>query len=101
AAPLYFGSSADLLIRVRSVEIDCAVGSMRLTDPKLDSVRLHVEEYAFVAQPKLLAHCPLKSAADAARHTLIDTHADLPLFGYWRGTPGGGDRLQFGRILRI
>ncbi len=98
---LYFGSSAELLIRVRSLEIDCAIGSMRVTDPKLDSVRLHPERYVFVAQPRLLAKRPLRSAADAGRHTIIDTSAELSLFGYWRDAPGGGDRLRFERVLRI
>jgi LysR family glycine cleavage system transcriptional activator len=96
---LYFGSGADLLIRARTLEIDCAVGSMRITDPKLDTVRLHREDYVFVAQPALLRDQPLKTPAQARHHTLVDTHAELPLFGYFRSAPGGGDRLQFGRIL--
>ena len=78
---LYFGSSADLLIRVRSVEIDCAVGSMRITDPNLDSVRLHREDYVLVGRPKLLDSLPLRRAQDAQRHTLIDTNRELSLFG--------------------
>jgi LysR family transcriptional regulator, glycine cleavage system transcriptional activator len=96
---LYFGMSGDLVIRVRNLEIDGAVGSMRITDPKLDSIRLHREEYVFVAQPKLLEDHPFRQPDDARHHTLVDTHAELPLFGYWREAPGGGDRLQFGRIL--
>src|SRR5690242_8091735 len=51
---LYFGSGADLLIRVRTLEVDCAVGSMRLLDPRLDSLRLHREAYVFVGSPRLL-----------------------------------------------
>ena len=98
---LYFGSSADLLLRVRSLEIDCAVGSMRLTDPKLDAVRLHPEEYAIVAQPRLLRERPLRHADDTQDHVLIDTDATLPLFGYWRDAPSGGDRLRFASILRM
>ena len=27
--------------------------------------------------------------------------AELPLFHYWRDAPGGGDRLAFGRVLRV
>jgi LysR family glycine cleavage system transcriptional activator len=95
---LYFGSSTDLLLRVRSVEIDCAVGSMRLTDPKLDSLRLHREAYAFVASPGLLDSHPLRREKDAAAHTLVDAGPELPLFNYWRDAPGGGDRLRFGKI---
>src|SRR5262245_2038914 len=51
---LYFGSGSDLLIRVRSTEVNCAVGSMRIDDPKLASTRLHREDYVFVGQPSLL-----------------------------------------------
>ncbi len=98
---LYFGSSADLLIRARTLEVDCAVGSMRLTDPKLDSVRLHREDYAFVASPRLLEENPLRAPPQAKNHVLIDTQAELPLFRYWRDAPGGGDRLEFARVLRM
>jgi DNA-binding transcriptional LysR family regulator len=96
---LYFGSSADLIIRVRNLEIDCAIGSMRLADPRLDSIRLHREDYLFVGSPRLLKKTPLKRDSDAARHTLIDSTMSMSLFGYWRGAPGGGDRLRFGRVL--
>jgi DNA-binding transcriptional LysR family regulator len=98
---LYFGSGPDLVLRVRSLEIDCAVASTRLTDPKLDSVRLHAESYLFVGQRDLLAHNPLRRAADARRHVLIDSNAALPLFRYWRDAPGGVDSLRFAAILHM
>lgn len=95
---LYFGSSADLMIRVRTLEIDCAVGSMRVADPKLDSFKLHPEHYVFVGKPALLARKPLRRHADAARHTLVDTRADLALFRYFADAPGG-EKLDFQRFL--
>jgi DNA-binding transcriptional LysR family regulator len=98
---LYFGSGPDLLLRVRTLEIDCAVTSARLTDPTLDALQLHPEEYLFVGAPSLLRRRPLRRAEDAAEHALVDAGPDLPLFGYWRDAPGGGDRLRFGRVLRI
>jgi DNA-binding transcriptional LysR family regulator len=98
---LYFGSGADLLIRARTLEVDCAIGSMRLVDPKLDSIRLHREDYSFVAAPELLRRQPLRTPAHAAHHTLVDVHAELPLSAYWRDAPGGGDRLQFAQVLRM
>ena len=98
---LYFGSGPDLLLRVRTMEIDCAVTSSRFTDPKLDSARLHREDYVFVGSARLLAKKPLTRAAHAAGHTLLDASAELPLFRYWRDAPGGGDRLRFGRIVRL
>jgi LysR family transcriptional regulator, glycine cleavage system transcriptional activator len=96
---LYFGSSADLTLRVRNLEIDCAIGSMRLGDPRLDSIRLHREDYRFVGSPRLLKKRPLRRDADAADHTLIDSSPSMSLFGYFRSAPGGGDRLRFGRVL--
>jgi DNA-binding transcriptional LysR family regulator len=98
---LYFGSSADLLMRVRNLEIDCAIGSMRAVDPKIDSIRVHREDYAFVGQPRLLKRLPLTHPEHARHHTLIDTNPELSLFRYFRDAPGAGMRLDFNKILRM
>jgi LysR family glycine cleavage system transcriptional activator len=100
---LYFGAGAgdDLLLRIRTREIDCAVTSTRLNDPKLDAVKLHREEYVFVGARSLLRRLPLTRVEHAAAHTLIDASPDLPLFRYWRDAPGAGDRLRFGRVIRM
>ena len=98
---LYFGSGPDLELRVRSHQIDCAISSRRLTDPKLDSCRLHPEYYVFVGAPDLLDTTPLATVEDARAHNLIDTHGELPLFKYWRDAPGGKDSLSFKRLLRM
>jgi LysR family transcriptional regulator, glycine cleavage system transcriptional activator len=98
---LYFGSGSDLILRVRTMEIDCAVTSTPLSDPKLDAVPLHREDYVFVGAKKLLAAQPLVRAEQAAGHTLIDVDPSLPLFRYFRDAPGGGNRLKFGAVLRL
>jgi DNA-binding transcriptional LysR family regulator len=98
---LYFGSGPDLLLRVRTLEIDCAVTSSRLTDPKLDAVRLHEEAYVFVGERKLLTRKPLRRPGDAGSHVLFDTTEALPLFHYWRDAPGGVDSLAFGSVVRL
>ncbi len=98
---LYFGSGADILMRVRSMEIECAVTSSRLTDPKLDSLRLHREDYVFVGAAALLAKTPLTRTKHAAEHTLLDTDVSLSLFRYFRDAPGGGDHLRFGNVVRL
>lgn len=98
---LYFGSGADIVLRVRSMEIECCVTSSRLTDPKLDSLRLHREDYVFVGAATLLAKQPLRRAADAGAHTLVDTDTSLALFRYFRDAPGGGDHLRFGEVVRL
>ncbi|AKT43894.1 LysR family transcriptional regulator [Chondromyces crocatus] len=98
---LYFGAGGDLLRRVHSMEIDCAITSSRFTDPKLDAVRLHREEYVFVGAVRLLAERPLSREAHAEAHTLLDGGRELPLFRYWRDAPGGGDRLRFKQIVRL
>ena len=98
---LYFGSGSDLLLRVRTMEIDCAITSTRFTDPKLESIRLHREDYVFVGAKKLLRATPLTRVEHAPAHTLIDIDADLALFRYWRDAPSGHDRLTFGRIVRF
>jgi DNA-binding transcriptional LysR family regulator len=96
---VYFGSGPDLLLRVRAGEVSCAVGSMRLDDPVLDSVRLHREDYVFVGAPALLRRLPLRRAADAERHTLIDERPALPLYSYWRDAAGSAGALRFARVL--
>jgi DNA-binding transcriptional LysR family regulator len=98
---LYFGSGPDLLLRVRTLEIDCAVTSSRLTDPKLDSQRLHEEKYVFVADKKLVNRAPLRRVEDARHHVLFDTTEALPLFRYWRDAPGGTDSLAFKSVMRL
>jgi LysR family glycine cleavage system transcriptional activator len=98
---LYFGSGPDLELRVRTQEIDCAVSSRRLTDPKLDFVRLHREDYVFVAAPALLRRRPFRRAEDAAQHTLVDVSRELALFRYWRDATGGSDALAFRALVRI
>jgi DNA-binding transcriptional LysR family regulator len=92
---LAFSSGPDLLLRIRTFELDCAITSTAFTDPKLDSYQLHREDYVFVGATRLLTKCPLLRFENAARHTLIDVSSDMPLFRYWRDAPGGGDRLRF------
>lgn len=100
---LYFGSGPDLLMRVRTMEIHCAITSTRLVDPKLDSLRLHREDYVFVASAALLRDKPLSRASHALSHTLIDIDADLPLLRYWRDAASRklGDNLRFARTERV
>jgi len=97
---VYFGSGPDLVHRVRSLQIECAVTSTHLSDPKLDAVRLHEERYVFVGAPKLLRQTPLVGPEDAAGHTLIDVTPDLALFRYLRDGPGAPE-LHFGKVLRM
>ncbi len=96
---LYFGSGEDLLARLRTREIDCAVTSSRFSDPHLGAFPLHSEEFVFVASPALLERQPFTRPEQAARHTLIDASGELPLFRSWRDAPGGS-HLPFGKVLR-
>jgi DNA-binding transcriptional LysR family regulator len=98
---LYFGSGADLALRLLGHEIDCAISSRRITEPGLDSVNLHREDYVFVASPHLLAEQPLDRLADTGAHTLLDIHADLPLYRYFRETPAVGDVVRFAGFRRM
>jgi DNA-binding transcriptional LysR family regulator len=94
---VYVSSGPDLLLRLRTLEIDCAITSTPLGDPKLDAYNLHREDYLLVAAPSLLKETPLRRAEDAARHTLLDISPDMPLFRYLRDASGGGDRWRFRR----
>lgn len=97
---LYFGSGADLVNRVRAMQIDCAITSTRLSDPKLEGLRLHREDYVLVGAPSLLARVPFKATEDAARHTLIEVDDNMSLFRYWRDAPKG-TMLTFEKLIRF
>lgn len=95
---LYFGSGLDLVLRVRTMEIDCALTSTRFSDPKINEIRLHREDYVLVGATALLAKTPLRTAEQAVNHTLLDISAELPLFRYARDA---GVDLKFGRVMRL
>jgi LysR family glycine cleavage system transcriptional activator len=94
---LYFGAAHDLHRKVHALEIDCAVTSARSDDPKLDSVRLHREDYVLVGAASLFAEAPLDRPDHARAHTLLDIAPDLPLFRYLRDGKDGDGRLHFGK----
>lgn len=98
---LYFADSADLIARILRGEIDAAVASMRLNDARLAYAPLHEEQYVLVGAKKLLAKKPLASARDAAAHTLLDVHADVPLFRYLLEARPASEAWSFARIERL
>lgn len=99
---LYVSFTADLLLRVRTREVDCAVLSARFSDPALDAIALHREDYVFVASKALLAKTPLSRPEHAAAHTLVDVSAEMPLFRYWREASGAtGASMRFAKVLRM
>jgi LysR family glycine cleavage system transcriptional activator len=95
---LYFGDSPDLLARVRQGLIDCAVTSARIAEGAIEYRVLHAESYVFTAAVGLLRRRPLRRAADAAAHTLVDISADLPLFRYFVDQVGGNADWRFERV---
>tara|TARA_R110002096_G_scaffold408075_3_gene607061 strand:+ start:38800 stop:39699 length:900 start_codon:yes stop_codon:yes gene_type:complete len=96
---LYFGSSDDLMLRLRSLELDCAISSNRISDPKLDFFALHEEKYAFVGSEHLLNRLPIRRTKDLRLHTLLDTGPNLPLFRYWKNSPNTTQEVDFDRVL--
>ncbi len=98
---LYFGSGPDIAGGITARQLDCGIVSTRLTDPKLDWITLHDERYVLVASPKLVKQRPLGTEDDAKSHTLVDIDRQLPLFRYWRDSPGGWDSRAFRSIRRM
>jgi DNA-binding transcriptional LysR family regulator len=96
---LYVGSGPDLELRLLGREIDCAVSSRRLADPRVAFEPLQQEDYVMVAAPALLRLRPLRRFEDAAGHTLLDAGRELPLFAYWRDAAGRG--LPFARFRSL
>jgi DNA-binding transcriptional LysR family regulator len=97
---LYFGSGQDLLLRVRSFDIDCAITSSLLVDPKLDAHKVHREDYVFVGAKSLCERSPLRRPEQAATHVLLDASPELPLFRYFRDAEHA-PALTFARVMRF
>ncbi len=95
---LYFGSGQDLLLRLRSFDIDCAITSSVLTDPKLDAQKLHREDYVLVARADLAR--TIRKPQDTAAHALLDSSPELPLFRYFRDAVGSPS-LGFARTVSL
>jgi LysR family glycine cleavage system transcriptional activator len=95
---LRFGDSEELIDQVRKGNLDCVVSSIRLVTPGIRYEVLHEEDYALVATRRLLASRPLRTAEDAARHTLLDCLPDLPLFRYFLDARPPGERWTFGAV---
>lgn len=98
---LYFGDSDALLAALKGAHVDAIVTSARLSHPGIETASLHEERYALVAAPALLEKKPLKTFRDAARHVLLDVHADLPLFRYFLDARPAEEVWRFGAIERL
>lgn len=98
---LYFGDSEDLLRQVHTGHVDALVTSARLPFTRLDYASLFDERYVFVAAPRTIADRPLRRAADAEAHTLIDAHADLPLFRYFLDAVPAEPAWRFEAVERM
>lgn len=95
---LYFGSGPDLELRVRTQQIDCAISSRRITDPRVEGLKVHREDYVLCGAPALLDSTPIDTQEDLAQHVLVDIAPELPLLSYWREAPGADDRLRLGNV---
>ncbi|MCA9548997.1 MAG: LysR family transcriptional regulator [Myxococcales bacterium] len=98
---LSFGDTADLLRQLRRGEIDALVTSARLALTDLEYAPLFGETYTFVAARERARAHPLRRAADAARHTLVDADRDLPLFRYFLDAVPPEPAWRFARVERM
>ncbi|MBK6516816.1 MAG: LysR family transcriptional regulator [Polyangiaceae bacterium] len=98
---LYFGDSDALLSQLFAGRVDAVITSVRLSHPGVETASLHEETYALVAAPRLLGERPLSSCKDAAVHTLLDAHADLPLFRYFIDGRPAREVWRFSAIRRL
>jgi LysR family glycine cleavage system transcriptional activator len=95
---LYFGSGPDLELRVRTQQIDCAISSRRITDPRVEGLRIHREDYVLCGAPALVERQPVRAQADLAEHVLVDVGPELPLLSYWRESPDADGALRLGNV---
>ncbi|MEN9577248.1 MAG: hypothetical protein RJA70_257 [Pseudomonadota bacterium] len=98
---LYFGDTSDVLPRVARQEVDCMITSARIAQGGLIFVPLVEEHYVFVGARSLISERPLKKPSDAHAHTLLDMHADLPLFRYFRDARPAQEVWSFDRVQHL
>lgn len=79
---LYFGSGHDILQQLERGAVDAAVTSAPVARANWHGEVLHPESYVFVGAARSLRARPLRTASDAARHTLLDIDETLPLARY-------------------
>lgn len=92
---LAFGEGDDLLTRLNRGDVDAVVTSVRLVGAGLETAPLHPEDYVFVGARAYMGQTPLRRAADAAGHVLLDTRPDLPLFRYLRDSRPAVEEWRF------
>jgi DNA-binding transcriptional LysR family regulator len=92
---LYCGSGQDILERLDRGLLDGAITSAPLARAAWRAEVLHPETYALVGASALISAQPLRSAADGARHTLLDIDDSLPLARYLLSVVPG---LEFARV---
>lgn len=95
---LVFGGGPELLRLLDHGQVDAVVTSARLNVAGAEYVKLHEEAYVLVGRPDLLRDRPLRRPQDAARHTLVDTAGDLPLFRYFLDASPRTEAWEFGRV---
>ena len=95
---LLFGDTPALLEALHRDEADCIITSARIASHGLEYARLHVERYAFVASPKLLASKPLKRHEHCRTHTLLELNRKMPLFRYFLDARPGHEVWSFDRV---
>jgi DNA-binding transcriptional LysR family regulator len=95
---LVFGEGDDLLARLRRGEVDAVVTSARLVEAGLETAPLHPEAYVLVGARGYLRRRPLRGAAEAADHHLLDTRPDLPLFRYFRDARPAEEEWRFADV---
>lgn len=98
---LMFGDTDGHLRALEQATCDAVVTSARISQVAHEGAALHEETYALVASPKLLSRTPLRTHEDAAFHTLLDAHKDLPLFRYFRDGRPARESWRFGHIERL
>jgi LysR family transcriptional regulator, glycine cleavage system transcriptional activator len=98
---LYFGDNDAMIASLESGKADCIITSARLSHPGVETASLHEERYALVASPKLMKVSPLTGYRDASKHTLLDAHADLPLFRYFLDARPPREVWRFARVQRL
>jgi LysR family transcriptional regulator, glycine cleavage system transcriptional activator len=88
----------DLIEKVRSGAIDCAIASRELAADGLSCEILHRQDFVFVGSTSLVRKRSFSQRAHASKHVLVDLSEDLPLFQNLLDAIGDTVPWRFARI---
>lgn len=99
---VHVAHDADLLLRLRTREVDLAVVTTPPREPRVEATLLHEMPVTLAASRALLRSRAFDDPSAAAGHSLLDLSSAAPLFERWRSGAGAAALdMRFGRVHQL